>query len=458
MSLLPRLRPKTLLWVVPILAASIVGACFWLFPISWTPEKLIAAGTLLFIAVSSELLALTITESGSTSSMDFIPYFAAVILLGPTYAVIIACISWFVFQQFVLRNPTQKVAYNTAQVTIAVGVAGAFYSLFADPSVLPLGSSFEAGSVFTPYPEFLRLSLPPFLGASLIYFGINYSSVTCIVAATEDLELAEAWQRLSGSGANVILFDVAFSLLAYGVVVLYVEWGPLALVLTLVPIIGLRYSSGVVIELRQLNTDLLRVLVNTLEAQDPYTSGHSIRVSEMAKDIAKELGLGPSQVQNIEKAALLHDIGKIDNSYHEILQQKDPLTDQQRKLIKEHPNRGVEIIKSVRALDPSILSYVRHHHEHYDGSGYPNGLAADDIPLGARIIMVSDTIDAMRTTRPYRDALPIETIKSELRNNKGSQFDPRVVDAAIAAGVVQPLAERSKLEPGTDAELEVATN
>lgn len=450
---LPCARAKTAIWVVALLALSVLGLCFWVYPPSLTTEELTAASTLLFIAVISEFMALTITESGSTSTMDFVPHLAAILLLGPTYAAIIAVLSWIVFQYWMLENPPHKVVYNTAQITIAVSLSGAFYFYFADPSILPVsGLSSTVASTFTPYTEFLRYSIPPFVGASVIYFGVNYSSVSLIVALTENIDFSDAWRKLAA--ANVLLFDVATSFVAYGVVVLYVEWGPLALILTLVPIIGVRYSSGLIIELRQLNSDLLRVLVNTLEAQDPYTSGHSIRVAEMAKRIAKELGLGRDKVQDIETAALLHDIGKIDNAYHEILQQEGPLTDQQRKLIKDHPARGVEIIESVRSLDASVLNYIRHHHEHYDGSGYPNGLAGEDIPLGARIIMVSDTIDAMRTTRPYRDALAIETIKSELQNNKGSQFDPRVVDAAMEADVVQSLENHSKVGPQTDVQLE----
>lgn len=437
-----RRQPKLLFWVAPGIAVVALGLSFWVFPVSPTEEAITATATLLFIAVSSELLALKITESGSTTSMDFIPQLAAILLLGPAPAGIITLISWFIFQQWLLKNPPRKVAFNTAQVTVAVIVAGAFYSLLADPSVVPTGLSADPSEIFQPYTEFLRHSIPPFIGASLLYFAVNYSSVSYVIARTEERDFNEALQRLGG--ANILLFDIATSFLAFGVVFLYVEWGPLALVLTLVPIIGLRYSYGLVIELRQLNTDLLRVLINTLEAQDPYTSGHSIRVAEMAKRIARELGLDPSEVQDIETAALLHDIGKIGNAYHEILRQEDPLSDDQQKLIKEHPERGVEIVRSVRSMDESVLTYIRHHHEHYDGSGYPDGLSGEDIPLGARIIMVSDTIDAMQTTRPYREALPIEVIKTELEEQKGRQFDPVVIDAAIRIGLPETLEQAEK--------------
>lgn len=433
MRLLKWLEPDTLFWAAPVVAVVALVCCALLFPVTLTTQLLVAGLTLLFIAVASELLALTITESGSTSSMDYIPLLAGILLLGPTPSVIIALSSWFIFQQWLLNNPWRKVAYNTAQVTVAIAIAGSFYHIFADPSITPVGLTNQASTVFKPYSEFLRLSIPPFIGASFVYFVINYSSVSFVISVTEEIDFSEAWHRIGGGG--VITFDVATSFLAYGVVVLYVEWGPLAPVLTLIPIIGLRYSYGVVLELRQLNNDLLRVLINTLEAQDPYTSGHSIRVAEMSKTIAQQMGLGMSKVQNIETAALLHDIGKIDNAYHEILQQEDPLDESQRQLIKEHPARGVEIVQSVRALDSAILDYIRHHHEHYDGTGYPHGLSGKDIPLGARIIMVGDTIDAMRTTRPYRDAVPIQEIKDELAEKKGVQFDPAVVEAALKAGL-----------------------
>jgi putative nucleotidyltransferase with HDIG domain len=202
---------------------------------------------------------------------------------------------------------------------------------------------------------------------------------------------------------------------------------------------GLRYSYGVNLELQQLNTDLLRLMVKTIEAQDPYTSGHSIRVSEAARAIGRLIGVRRKQLRHIETAALLHDIGKIDVAYSEILRQKGGLSPEQRELIRDHPDRGVEIVKSIRSIPPAVLDDIRYHHERWDGEGYPAGLKGEEIPIGARIIMVCDTIDAMTTARPYRGALPVSVVREELIKHRGAQFDAKIIDAVLEANLLEQM-------------------
>jgi HD-GYP domain-containing protein (c-di-GMP phosphodiesterase class II) len=132
----------------------------------------------------------------------------------------------------------------------------------------------------------------------------------------------------------------------------------------------------------------------------------------------------------------LHDIGKIDVAYNEILRQKGPLTTEQRKLIQDHPARGVDIVRSIRTIPREVLECIRHHHERWDGKGYPDRLSELEIPLGARIIMVCDTIDAMTTARPYRDPLPVSVVREELRKHSGSQFDSRIVDVVLKSAIL----------------------
>ena len=151
------------------------------------------------------------------------------------------------------------------------------------------------------------------------------------------------------------------------------------------------------------------------------------------------MGVRRRKIRHIETAALLHDIGKIDVAYSEILRQKGGLTPEQRELIRDHPDRGVDIVKSIRSISPVVLENIRHHHERWDGDGYPVGLRGDQIPLGARIIMVCDTIDAMTTARPYRDALPVSVVKEELVKHRGKQFDARIVDRVLETGLLDRL-------------------
>jgi len=228
--------------------------------------------------------------------------------------------------------------------------------------------------------------------------------------------------------------------------VLYATFGPIVILFAVIPLFGLRYSYGVNIELQRLNTDLLRLMVKTIEAQDPYTSGHSIRVAEAAREIGKLMGVRRRDMRHLETAALLHDIGKIDVAYSEILRQEGGLSDDQRELIRDHPGRGVEIVKSIRSIPPAVLENIKHHHERWDGKGYPEGLAADEIPMGARIIMVCDTIDAMTTARPYRGALPLSVVREELEKHSGEQFDEEIIDRVLGSDVLDRLYGHMEVE------------
>lgn len=417
--------------------ATIVGAgavslvlTFFLFLPSIDSQWLVAFFTLLALAILGAALALRITEGGSTTTMEFVPQLGAIPLLGPFGAVILTLITQLFTEFLVAKKPIEKALFNTAQVVLAIAVGSALYVAFgATPSL----TAIDFASTF-----------PQFLVAVVAYFAINTVSVSYIIALSEGQVFREVWAQAAGS---IIVFDLAMSPLGYLVAFLYVQWGPVALLAAVIPIIGLRYSYGVNIELQQLNQDLLRVLIKTLEARDRYTSGHSVRVAERSKQIALALNLNPRQVRTIETAALLHDIGKIDLAYGEILRQAGPLTPAQRELIRAHPEKGVEIISSVRSIDPEILRCVKHHHEWFDGSGYPAGLERHEIPLGARIIMVSDSIDAMLTDRPYRAALSLDDVERELLRNSGAQFDPEIIDTALAIGILDQAQNQA---PGSD--------
>lgn len=415
------------LFVAATVATSLTVA---FFPAPVTSSALIAFGTLLALAIISSLLALTVTESGASTDVSFIPYLAALVLLGPVSAVAITIVDTFVSEFLFLRKPLHKAGFNLAQSALSTAAAAATYNAFGGLASL---SSLD-----------LHTAFPPFILAVLAYFLVNSVCVSHFLSIAEDRSFADIWREAAGS---IIIFDIAMSSIALAVAFLYVRWGPIALLSAIVPIIGLRYSYGVNLELQQLNQDLLRVLVKTLEARDPYTSGHSIRVAERSRRIAVNLRLRGRRVRLIETAALLHDIGKIDLAYGAILRQAGPLTPEQRDLIRAHPDKGVAIVSSVRSLDPEVLRCIRHHHEWFDGSGYPMGLAGEAIPLGARIIMISDSIDAMLTDRPYRAALSLDKVRQELLRNSGTQFDSVVVEAAFRAGILD---EEAAELPGVD--------
>lgn len=180
------------------------------------------------------------------------------------------------------------------------------------------------------------------------------------------------------------------------------------------------------------NLALTKVLSNALDSRNSYTMHHSKNVAKYAMEIAEEMNLPPSLCHVIHIGGLLHDIGKI-GIPESILTKPGNLTKEEYELIKSHPIKGYEIIKHVKQYkNNGILDIVLHHHERFDGKGYPKGLKGEEIPLVARIVAVADSFDAMSSQRVYRQELQLDHILEEIKCNKGKQFDPIVVDAFLS--------------------------
>jgi response regulator RpfG family c-di-GMP phosphodiesterase len=175
----------------------------------------------------------------------------------------------------------------------------------------------------------------------------------------------------------------------------------------------------------QSSLEFAKVLAYTLEEKDPYTSGHSERVCYYSNFISKRLSFPPKERSELQIASYLHDIGKVGIS-NRFINKKGTLTSTDWAIIKQHTQKSIELLIPLN-LSPNILSYIQHHHERYDGTGYPDGLAGEQIPLGARIIAISDSYDSMTSDRPYRKPLNNGEAKSELLKNAGKQFDPKLV-------------------------------
>lgn len=179
--------------------------------------------------------------------------------------------------------------------------------------------------------------------------------------------------------------------------------------------------------LQKTHIDTIATLVFILEGKDPYAQGHSERVTRYCVAIAEELGLSQEEVKQIETASKLHDIGKlgVDDA---ILSKPGPLTDKEYAVVKTHPQMGSAILEPLDFLSKERI-IAHHHHERYDGNGYPDKLKGERIPLSSRIMALADSFDAMKSERPYRQPLPDEDILAEIKKNSGMQFDPEVVKA-----------------------------
>ena len=201
---------------------------------------------------------------------------------------------------------------------------------------------------------------------------------------------------------------------------------------------ALSESAGIAIENARLFKDVqeaylatVRVLVSRIEEKDPYTHGHTERVAEYAVGIARAMGFSPEEIQAIQFGAILHDIGKVHTEDH-ILHKAGELTDEEWRMVKAHPIRGADMVRGIWFLEKAI-DLVRHHHERVDGKGYPDGLKGEEISIGARIVNVADSFDAMTTDRPYRSGLAVEDAIRQMQEKAGTQFAPEVVEVLVQA-------------------------
>jgi putative nucleotidyltransferase with HDIG domain len=188
-----------------------------------------------------------------------------------------------------------------------------------------------------------------------------------------------------------------------------------------------RIQARLIEELAQNDLGTLTALARTVDTNSPWTAGHSERVTRLAMDLGRELGLPPDEIDLLHRGGLLHDIGKLGVS-PSILDKPGKLTEEEFGVMQSHPSKGVEILEPIPNLQ-KVIPIVSQHHERFDGKGYPNGLSGESISLHARILAVADVVDALLSKRPYRPGWPREKVLVYARENSGSQFDPTVVEA-----------------------------
>jgi HD superfamily phosphohydrolase YqeK len=261
--------------------------------------------------------------------------------------------------------------------------------------------------------------------AALLVTGSLTSSIatTGVVALTTGQQFWRTWRAVTGRTAiDDVLVSPVVGLIAYALV----TWGLGATLVACSTLIGINRLYQTNQALQRVSHEMLELMVSAIEARDPYTSGHSRRVSRMAVEIARSIGLTEREVGRIEVAGLLHDVGKIHEKYAPILSKPDRLSKDEWMLMKEHPIDGERLVANVSQLH-DVLPAVRHHHERWDGAGYPDGLRGDAIPLMARVLAIADTIDAMTSDRSYRRGLSHDDVRKEVERCAGTQFDPEIV-------------------------------
>jgi putative nucleotidyltransferase with HDIG domain len=394
-------------------------------------DSLLGLAGLVAVALFSEVLAIGIgTSAGGNSSITFLPLLASVQLFGPAAGVVLALSTMSVVEFIVRRKPVDRVAFNVAQTVVATTLAGAAFVLLG-------GQPIEGVTD----PDITR-QLWPFVSFGLLFMAMNHAAVALAIALSQGMPFRKVWQKALDTTAS--LNDILISPIALAIAFLYVQFGIAGIIVVLLPMLFIRYSYLTTSKLRDSNSDLLTALVKAIEIRDPYTSGHSVRVSQLAQRIAEELGLSRITVDRVTDAALLHDIGKIEEVYTDILRKPDALTAEERAIIESHVTRGEQLLRDLSSVPEDVVKIVRHHHEREDGTGYPDGLLGDEIPIGSKIIVVCDAVDAMLSDRPYRKALPLHVVIEQLTEHAGRQFDHRIVRTVVQSSILEEYAEKMR--------------
>jgi len=392
------------------------------FGISWDrsdhivdSSRVLLAALLLAMIFIAEVLDISFPQSVITFhvSVSAAFAFAAGLTVGPLLGGIVVALAHIIDGAYARRQPIKTVV-NAANLGLSTNVSAVAYFALADPGKSPIGSLHNILAV---------------LIAVVIYTLINTVSLALIVSPVMGIGPFEMW-RANFSGFHVEIISVAT--LGSLIPVLVAEQ-PLSVVLLVVPLmLGPHLAFKGIRQAHRETRITMEGLADALERRDPYTSRHSIRVTDYVHAIVSIMPQIPrTTAEAFVAAARVHDLGKV-GSQDGSLKKPGDLTEQERQEIQQHAAVGAEIVGRLEAYRQSV-TIIRHHHERWDGSGYPDGLKGEQIPLGSRIIGVADAFDAMTSDRVYRPALPVETALAELRKGQGTQFDPQIVELFVKA-------------------------
>lgn len=379
---------------------------------SVSASEVTAGATFALLGFLSELLAYKRVGRNETASIAFLPFLAGVVLapVWTTAALVMAAVA---LAQPARRRKPIKSTFNVAQLTLATSLAAMTYAALGGRGMLAAG----------------RISILAAALAAATYVVTNIVALSGAIATSEAKNFLILLRRTSPA---ILLYDLFALPFIFVFAWIYIQFGILGAVALTIPLLGVRELYRTNWCLQQANQELLELMVAAIEARDPYTSGHSRRVADGARVIANLLGVTERVADRVEVAGLLHDVGKIHEVFAAILQKPGRLTLEEDAIMRTHPIKSAELVERVSQLK-DVLAPIRHHHENWDGTGYPDGLAGERIPLAARIIMFADTIDAMTTDRPYRNALDESAVREELIRFRGKQFDPRICDVLLSS-------------------------
>jgi diguanylate cyclase (GGDEF)-like protein/putative nucleotidyltransferase with HDIG domain len=425
------LKPRPT-WALPVYVASVVAVALGAFVIGYRPTQAvdwIGVACFTVLVFLSEWLAIELYVKDTSVSTAAAPLIAGAMLLGPAAALILS-VTLAAAAAIKHRSPMIRFYFNSANHLIASMLA------------IAVGQSFN----FQSDPAAVQLML--MVAAS----GLAYLSSTWLITIAMDLSMGQSFLHLWMERFRWLWpYYLALGVMAAALAGAYFQYSWVGLLVILVPLLMVRYgqaqyvehTKGMVTQLRASNTELqgraeqisalneelLMALSHAIDLRDPEVHGHSQHVARYAQGIAQCMGLPPERVELVRKAALLHDIGKL-GIPESILFKPARLTPAEYESVKQHAALGADIVNNVQSLK-ALVPFIRHHHERYDGAGYPAQLHDHEIPLEARILSVADTVEAMASDRPYRQGMSAAAIVNEVVDQSGKQFDPLVVNALV---------------------------
>ena len=389
--------------------AAVVFSAVVLAGLAWphAPQASFAVlGVGLVLLLLAELAPMRLPGGGQMTAGTMVDL-PLLLLVGPFWTAAIDVVTTLLVQGLLRRRPLVRVVHNAAIYVLGAFAAAGVYEWAGG----------RIGQVLFPR------SAAALAACGLTFFLVNSACVSLAIGLTEGPSPWRIWQR---NFQNGILHHLAFVALGALTAVVWSTSGAWGLLLVALPVLVSRYAFQVSVELKSDLKDFVRTLTEVLEEVDPYTRHHSVRVSIYSVRLARGLRRPEREVEEIEYAALVHDLGKIGPQHQYILQKPGSLTHEEQRTLRAHPAAGAEIVAKVRTLK-RVAEIVRSHHERPDGLGYPYGLRSADVPIGARILNVADAFDAMTSDRPYRRALPAKAALGELERGAGTQFDDGVV-------------------------------
>jgi putative nucleotidyltransferase with HDIG domain len=410
-------RVRSLILATSAAAAVTVAAAALWFPVRPEIQGIGGVAFWVLLTLASGALPVRLPQ-GTVVSVSAAPLIAALVLGGPFAGAIVAAIGTTDSRELRGEVPWYGTLFNHSAVVASVVLGGSVYEVIRS----------AAGS--SPMPLAELISFLGLLLGSGVYYLANGALAVLAVSARTGTPVRTVWaQDIRAISLNLVgLVPLAWLMAEIFTLPSGVGWWATALFV--VPLFTTRLAYHRYVETRELFEQTIRALSKAVDARDENTRNHSARVSDIAEAMCRVMGLPESQIEIIKWAGLLHDIGKI-GIRDDILLKEGPLEKEERILMNRHPAIGADIVAPARQLTaeaPLILT----HHEWFNGSGYPNGVEALDIPLGARILGVADAYEAMTSPRPYRKTpLSHEIAIGELRKYSGIQFDPEIVPILI---------------------------